>query len=176
MLINSVEVHPQVGTYLPTYQVVCSLDYPWPDTAGPRCAREFRACGAASRAFGASRRSTACLPACLPLLYTFLSRACLPACYCAAPLAPYPRPGSLLSLSPPARACISELSLLSFSRSFFFSSSLSREELLLLLHPIPISRCCIPLHVCFFFLAFQLSFWHDFFFFFFSFRRHRSFC
>jgi hypothetical protein len=104
-------------------------------------------------------RPPACLPACLPLLYTFLSRACLPACLLLR-RSSGPPPGSLLSLSPPARACISELSLLSFSHSFvFFSSSLGHEEFLLLLPPIPISRCCSPLHVCFFFfLAFQLSF------------------
>jgi hypothetical protein len=90
--------------------------------------------------------------------------ACLPA---TAPLLWAPARLSPLTLSSRARMHLRALSSLSFSHSFvFFSSSLSHEELLLLLHPIPISRCCIPLHVCcfffffffFFFLAFQLSF------------------
>jgi hypothetical protein len=97
-------------------------------------------------------------PACLPAITVHIPVSCLPACLLLR-RSSGPPPGSLLSLSPPARACISELSLRSLSHSFvFFSSSLSHEELLLLLHPIPISCCCSPLHVCFFFLAFQLSF------------------
>jgi len=153
-------------------RVQTTHDYPWPDTAGLRCAREFRACGAASRAFGASRRSTACLPACHYCTHSCLVPACLPA---TAPLLWPPARLSPLTLSSRARMHLRALSLRSLSHSFvFFSSSLSHEELLLLLHPIPISCCCSPLHVCFFFLAFQLSFWHDFFFF--SFRRRRSLC
>ncbi len=102
-------------------------------------------------------RPPACLPACHYCTHSCLVPACL-----LLRRSSGPPPGSLRSLSPPARACISELSLFSLSLSLLplllLFLSLSHEELLLLLHPIPISRCCIPLHVCFFFLAFQLSF------------------
>jgi hypothetical protein len=93
-------------------RVQTTHDDPWPDTAGLRCAREFRACGAASRAFGASRRSTACLPACLPILYTFLSRACPPV---TSPLLWLPARLSPLTLSSRARMHLRALSFLFLS-------------------------------------------------------------
>ncbi len=116
-------------------RVQTTHDYPWPDTAGLRCAREFRACGAASRAFGASRRSTAWLPACLPACHycthSCLVPACLPACYCAAPLGPRPAlsPHTLSSRARMHLRALSSLFLsllrllslpLSGMRSFFF--------------------------------------------------------
>ncbi len=122
-------------------------------------------------------RPPARLPACHYCTHSCLVPACLLLRRSSAP-----RPAlSSHSLLPRAHASQSSLfslslSLLPLLLLLLLFLSLSHEELLLLPHPIPISRCCIPLHVCFFFLAFQLSFWHVFFFFFFSFRRNRSLC
>ncbi len=119
--------------------------------------------GAASRAFGASRRSTACLPACLPACH-YCTHSCLvPACLPAtAPLLwPPARLSSPLTLSSRARMHLGARSslFLSLLRLLLFlsqprgaSSSAASNSDLSLLH---------PLHVCFFFfffLAFQLSF------------------
>jgi hypothetical protein len=59
-------------------------------------------------------------PACLPAITVHIPVSCLPACLLLR-RSSGPPPGSLLSLSPPARACISELSL--FARSLTPSSS-----------------------------------------------------